>query len=126
VEHLSSIEASIQAMCTMMRCLAPGGLAIHTTELQIGCYDTRLALGGTVLFQPDDLLRLQDRLAAQGDRLWPLDLAAGSLAADRHLGEPPFTGDTPHLTLRVFGEVGGRRTGFVTTSIALIASRGGT
>jgi hypothetical protein len=125
VEHLGSIEAALQFLTRVMATLRPGGLSVHTTELQTTEFSRRLAAGGTVLFQPEDLLALHARLDAQGDQLWTLDLQAGDLPADRHVDEPPFTGDTPHLQLRVFGEVGGRRQDFVTTSVALVMERGG-
>lgn len=125
IEHVGSLEACLRVVCDAMACLKPGGVAVHTTELQLGDLTTRLDTGGTVLLQPADLEHLRWLLAEQGDTLWPLDLDAGDTEADRTidamLDDQP---SLPHLSLRVYGLVAGQRRDFVTTSVALIGQRG--
>jgi len=115
LEHLGSLDAGLHFMLRSMQALRPGGVAVHTTEL---CADQKLTMshGSTVLYREMDLRRLEALLARQGDRLWSLDLAPGDTEADRTIDLPPYH-DEPHLNLRIGT--------FVSTSVALIITRGG-
>ena len=116
-EHLGSIEAGLEFFCRAMRCLKPGGVAVHTTE-----YNYAAKRGGPtcnkadiVLFRAEDFEELARRLRAQGDELMPIDLALGDTQADRSVDAPPYR-DEPHLRCRVGS--------WLTTSVALVALRG--
>jgi hypothetical protein len=111
-EHLGGIDQGIEFFCTQMRALRPGGLAAHTTEFNLG--EHALNTPTLCLFQPEDLKRLEARLAAQGDALY-YDLTMGDEPEDLHVDKDPY--GLPHLKL----EIGGR---WQTTSILLVGRKG--
>lgn len=115
-EHIGGIDKSLEFFRNQMRCLKPGGIACHTTELNIDL-DTMMTLEGDdlVLFRVWDLGVLAGMLWRQGDTLWLPDLRAGDTEIDQFVDRPPYTAPY-HLNI----EVGG----FVTTSIVLIATKG--
>ncbi len=114
-EHLGSVEAGLDFFCNQMKCLKPGGIAVHTTEFNADSLRPTLNMENLVLFREQELLRLAGRLAAQGDYLEPLQLRGGSEPADNHIDRAPY--GLPHLKLALGS--------FITTSIVLIARRGG-
>lgn len=111
-EHLGSLAAGASFVMDQMRCLRPGGVGVHTTELNVSSDDRTVEEGGVVLFRRRDLIDLSERLRRQGYRI-ELDLTEGTTAEDRHVDVPPFT--EVHLRTAV-GE-------FVTTSVGLIVER---
>lgn len=115
-EHIVGIDQSLEFFCDQMRCLKPGGIACHTTELNTEL-DAILTLesDNLVLFRVWDLGVLAGMLWKQGDKLWLPDLKQGDTEIDRFVDRPPYTAPY-HLNI----EIGG----FVTTSIVLIATRG--
>ncbi len=127
LEHLGSLEAGEDFVLAAMRCLKPGGIAVHTTELNLDPDGATLARGPTVLFQRHHLDRLAARLAAAGHRMLPLagDAATGEVL-DRYVDLPPFPHDgqpfgtapeAPHLRMALDG--------FAVTSVGLIIRAGG-
>ncbi|MBK1660759.1 SAM-dependent methyltransferase [Paracraurococcus ruber] len=111
MEHLGSLERGMAFVEAAMRCLRPGGIAVHTTELNLDGSGRTLARGGTVLFQQRHLEALAARLAAQGHRMLPLDLAHAPQIMDQYVDLPPFEDgrvplgplSPPHLRLSVGG-----------------------
>lgn len=114
-EHVGGIEQSLDFFCRQMACLKPGGLAVHTTEYNPDNTNPTLEAHNIVLFRRQELEELERRLARQGDTLWPLDLAFGNDKVDQHVDREPY--GLPHLKMG-FGP-------FVTTSVLLVARRGG-
>jgi len=108
-EHLGDLAAGMAFVVAQMACVAPGGVAVHTTELNLSSDDRTVESGGTVLYRRRDLRELADRLGRLGYRI-TLDLTEGDTVVDQHVDAPPFS-DT-HLRT-VLGE-------FVTTSVGLI------
>lgn len=118
-EHIGGAEASLGFFARAMAALRPGGVAVHTTEYEYS-HAPGLAVLDTpdlVLFRDEHISSLADRLSAQGDALLPLDAAPGGEPADLYVDRPPYI-HNPHLCVEVCG-------GRLTTSIALIAVRGG-
>lgn len=77
LEHLGSIEAGLAFVEASIRCLRPGGWAVHTTEYNLDC-DLRGATdtiegGETVFYRRSDLEGLGGRLAQFGHRMAPLE-----------------------------------------------------
>jgi 2-polyprenyl-3-methyl-5-hydroxy-6-metoxy-1,4-benzoquinol methylase len=100
LEHLGSLEHGVEFVERSLGCLRPGGVAVHTTELNCDSDVDTIQTGGSVIYRRRDLLRLADRLRALGHWIEPFDFDLGDTEADRHVDEPPYSGK-PHLKLRI-------------------------
>lgn len=115
-EHIGGIDQSLEFFRKQMRCLKSGGIACHTTEMNIDLNAmTTLESDNLVLFRAWDLGVLAGMLWLQGDKLWLPDLRTDFNPVDTFVDRPPYTAPY-HLNI----EIGG----FVTTSIVLIVTRG--
>lgn len=127
-EHLGSIERGLQFVLNSLKCLKPGGIAVHTTEFNLDGEET-IDNWPTVLFQRCHIEDLAARIAAVGDRIDEVSFDAGSGVLDQFVDLPPWGllprsdpcadltfPQTPHLRLSVDG--------FPATSIGLIIHRG--
>ncbi len=112
-EHLGSIENGLRFVENSVKCLKPGGIAIHTTELNVSSNNETLANGDTVLFRKKDFEELANRLRAQGHSI-ELNFNLGNQALDRHYDVPPYSEFT-HLKLELDR--------FVTTSYGIIVRK---
>lgn len=110
IEHVGSIDAALACAEATLACLGPGGVAVHTTELNISDPEDTVERGNTVLLRERDVEALSERVAARGYTL-TLDLARGTGDADLAIARPPYP-FAPHLKL-TFDR-------FVTTSLGLI------
>jgi SAM-dependent methyltransferase len=113
-EHLGSIEAGLQFVENSIDCLRPGGVAVHTTEYNVGSNKKTLDNGGTVLFRRKDIEKLVRRLLAKGHQVAKLNFDAGSGELDAHIDFPPYSSDV-HLKLALAS--------FVTTSFGIIVRK---
>jgi SAM-dependent methyltransferase len=127
LEHLGALEAGERFVLEAMRCLKPGGIAVHTTEYNLDATGPTLEDGPTVLYQRRHLDRLAERLAAEGHAMLPLDDAKGAAGVfDRFVDLPPFPHHDspfgplhgPHLRLSLDG--------FPVTSVGIVAKAGPT
>jgi SAM-dependent methyltransferase len=109
LEHLGSIDEGLAFIENSLRCLKPGGVAVHTTEYNCGSDSRTLEHGGTVIFRMRDFLRLGASLRARGHDV-SFNFHQGDREVDRHIDVPPYSGDV-HLKLRLMR--------FVTTSIGI-------
>ncbi len=109
-EHLGGLDAGHQFVLNSMKCLKPGGLAVHTTEFNVASNDATVDTGGTVIYRQRDIEALVADLRSHGHRVW-LDFDRGSLPIDYHVDVPPYTHD-PHLKLHLMG--------YTTTSIGIV------
>ena len=100
-EHLGGIEEGLGFVEQAMRLLRPGGIAIHTTEFNVGSNDVTVETGGTVIYRRSDVETLAARLRRRGHRL-RLGFGLGTALADYHVDIPPYTHD-PHLKLHLMG-----------------------
>ena len=115
-EHLGSIAAGLQFLVDQVRCLAPGGVFIHTTEFRCGGAPGTLDHAGTVLFTEAHLrLGMAVLREKYSCNILPLDLASGEDAWDTYVDHPPYQQDG-HLKLQIGN--------WVSTSVALIGGRG--
>lgn len=113
-EHLGSIEAGLAFVERSIDCLRPGGIAVHTTELNLVSDDDTLDHTVTVLFRRRDFIRLALRLIAAGHEVAPLCFDPGDAQIDHHVDLPPYTGDI-HLKI-AFGS-------YATTSFGIMVRR---
>jgi hypothetical protein len=112
-EHLGSLAAGADFLLAQMRCLKPGGTAVHTTEFTVSSNERTLETGATVLYRRRDIEALVARLRRAGHAI-DIDYTEGSTPEDLHVDTPPFTNIHLRTTL---GE-------FVTTSLALVIEKG--
>lgn len=123
LEHLGSLEAGEAFVHTAMRCLRPGGIAVHTTEYNVDPDGETLEAGGTVFYQRRHLDRLALSLAAEGHEMLPIQDPPGAPKLfDRLVDLPPYPhqggpADTPHLRLALAGHT--------VTSAGIIIRAGG-
>ncbi len=112
--HLGSIPNGLKFIEESLKCLKPGGVAVHTTEMNVLSDDKTLDSGGTVIFRRSDLAGLFDKLHQRGYECAPLSFNFGNKAADKEVSFPPYT--APEL-LKI--HVGGH----VLSQIVLIISK---
>jgi len=108
-EHLGSLEAGLRFVREAMRFVAPGGLAVHTTEFTLSPWHT-LRDGDVVLYRRQDIERLISTLRSDGMIVDEPNWSTGDGEADKCVDQPPY-GQEPHLKLNVGG--------FITTSLVL-------
>ena len=124
MEHLGSLEGGCDFVLAAMECLKPGGIAVHTTELNLDAGEETLEDGPTVLYRPRHLAALAERLAAAGHRMLAPDLDPGHGILDRFVDVPPYDParwpmgliSPPHLRLSVGG--------YAATSVGIVAIKG--
>lgn len=126
MEHLGSHERGLAFIEAAMRCLKPGGIAVHTTELNLDEKGETPSQGSTVLFQRRHLEALSARLAARGHVMLPLDHRHAPGILDQFVDVPPFEEDRvplghlspPHLRLSIAG--------YPSTSVGIVVVAGRT
>jgi len=99
LEHLGSLSHGMEFVVNAMECLAPGGIAVHSTEINCESDEHTIETGGSVVYRKRDLLELASRLRAAGCQVEPMDFHLGDTEADAHVDVEPYT--TTHLKLRI-------------------------
>lgn len=115
LEHLGSIGHGLDFIRNSLKTLRIGGVAVHTTELNLSSDEDTLDTGGTVLFRRPDLLQLYDALTASGHHVEPFLFHQGSAPVDGFVDVPPY-GQSPHLRLQIAD--------YASTSVGIIVRRG--
>ena len=113
-EHLGSIRHGLDFVGNTMKCLKPGGIAVHTTEFNLSSDEDTVEDPNCVLFRRRDMLQLQHELELQGYVVAPFNFNPGDTPVDKHIDCPPFS-PSPHLKLKL-GQ-------YATTSIGLIVCK---
>jgi len=111
-EHLGSIELGLSFVRNSLKCLKPGGIAVHTTEFNVFSNEATINNQQTVLFRRQDIDRLAAELHSQGHKI-VLNYNTGSGPFDRHIDVPPWSGI--HLKLQLEQ--------YVTTSLGLLIKK---
>ena len=112
-EHLGSIRHGQEFVYNAIKCLKPGGIAVHTTEYNISSKTDTLDNEGTVIYRQCDIQEIIDTLRRQGHGV-EMDWDEGNGSADQFIDIAPYA-HNPHLKLQI-----GK---YVTTSIGLIISK---
>lgn len=114
MEHLGGLQPGLDFVRQAMSCLAPGGIAVHTTEFNCDSDTETVETGHSVVYRKRDLEALATTLAEDGHLLEPFDFDTGDSDADLLVDDPPYNGKI-HLKLRI-----GR---FASTSFGLIVRK---
>lgn len=115
LEHLGSLAAGLDFVRRSLALLRPGGLAVHTTELNAASDGRTIERAQTVLYRRRDLRALAEELGRGGHRI-ELDFQLGDAPEDRLVDVPPY--DAPvHLKML--------HSKCATTSFGLAIERGG-
>lgn len=112
-EHLGSIRKGHEFILNTARLLKPGGIGVHTTELNCSSNDETLTHGSTVIFRRRDFEDMIADLKEMGFEVavnWHL----GDQPLDRHVDMPPYSQDN-HLKLQLDR--------WVSTSFGLVVRR---
>lgn len=97
--HLGGLDKGIQFIEDSLETLKPGGIAVHTTEINLSSDTKTYETPGTSVYRRHDIERLVQRLRAEGHEVYVnFNIGAGPL--DRDIDPPPYTEDT-HLRLRL-------------------------
>jgi len=66
IEHLGSPALGLEFVRKSAALLNPGGVGVHTTELELIPRETTMDYGHLAVYRPDDLLELEQQLEADG------------------------------------------------------------
>jgi hypothetical protein len=113
LEHLGGLSQGVEFIGKTCRHLRPGGVAVHTTELNITSNEQTVDRGPVVLFRRRDIEEMRRRVSDAGCRMLEPDFDTGSGPLDLYADRPPY--GTPHLKL-AFER-------FVTTSFLMIVEK---
>jgi SAM-dependent methyltransferase len=114
LEHLGSIQHGLDFIENSLRALKPGGIAIHTTELNCSSNEHTIERGSTVLYRQRDIEGFANRVVQNGHEI-SLNFNLGDQPLDKYVDAPPYTSDR-HLKLRI-GQ-------YTSTSFGLIIRKG--
>jgi len=114
IEHLGNLQSGLDFVADSLKCLRPGGIAVHTTEFNVDSDTKTVETGHDVIYRKRDFLKLAAELNDHGHHVESFDFDTGDSDADRYVDEAPFTGKV-HLKLRIGG--------FASTSFGLIIRR---
>ena len=116
LEHLGSPEAGLEFVVRTLDLLEPGGVSVHTTELELTPRTETSDYGNLAIYRKVDLDRLVERVRSLGFEIEPNWYVSLDTPADRWISLPPYTdGDLAHLKLGVGDSVA--------TSVGLLIRR---
>lgn len=113
-EHLGSLQAGLDFVRASLKLLRPGGVAVHTTEYNIGSAHSTVETPMLSLYRKRDLERFLAELRTEGHVVSPVDYRPGSTLLDK-LVAPHSRDGEPHLKYKW-----GR---YVTTSVLLLIQK---
>lgn len=99
LEHLGSIQNGLEFILNSLKCLKRGGIAVHTTELNLSSNKDTLETGNTVIFRKKDFEELRDLVEKQGCTM-ELNFTSGDSRLDEFYDVPPYS-EFNHLKLQL-------------------------
>ena len=116
LEHLGSPEAGLGFVRHTLDLLEPGGVSVHTTELELTSRDETADYGHLAVYRREDLDRLATDVRGRGYEIETNWFVSMDTPADRWIALPPYPHSDPaHLKLAI-GES-------VSTSVGLLIRR---
>jgi 2-polyprenyl-3-methyl-5-hydroxy-6-metoxy-1,4-benzoquinol methylase len=102
LEHLGSPDAGIEFVVRTLDLLEPGGVAVHTTELELIPREETADYGRLAVYRVADLDRLAERVRGMGFEMATNWYVSMDSPADRWVSLPPYPHDDPaHLKLLI-------------------------
>lgn len=100
IEHLGGIRHAIDFVSESVDRLAPGGVAVHTTEFNLSSDSETVDEPGTCILRGSDVTKLMTSLRMRGFDLDPLILDPGSHPFNFHVDTFPYQ-SAVHLRLQL-------------------------
>lgn len=117
IEHVGSLELSKEFLKKSLSVLKPGGVAVHTTEINLLSNDDTIIEGMSVIYRRKDLEEIQQWCQNNGYEM-PLSFKRGNLSAgDMFVDFPPYTFDKNPYHICLFVD------SYVTTSYGIIIKK---
>ena len=113
LDHLGSIKRGINFILNSLRCLKPGGIAVHTTEYNILSNWDTIDHSGTVLFRRRDIEAVQKQVQELAYEM-SFNPNYGTGKHDLYYDLPPFV-PAPHLKLMLGN--------YIATSVGLLIKK---
>lgn len=113
LEHIGSINHSIDFIINSISCLKKGGIAVHTTEFNLSSNYHTLETGPSVYFRKIDIELLEKKINEMGCFMYPINYNPGTEKLDQYIDLPPYK-KLPHLKLLHM---------YITTSIGIIIEK---
>lgn len=92
IEHVGSLEQSKRFLRNMIKCLKPGGIAIHTTEFNLTSNDSTVEYGDFVIYRKKDLEELKLWMEQQGHKM-EISFLRNHSEGNDFVDIPPFSGE---------------------------------
>lgn len=89
LEHIGGYDKGLAFVENAMKCLKPGGIAVHTTEFTLTSDDVGYDSPNLSFYCRRDIERLAERLIASGNMIL-LNFERGTTVADTHVDTPPY------------------------------------
>jgi hypothetical protein len=115
LEHLGSLRDGLDFIVNSLKCLRPGGVAVHTTEFNLGSATDTLESGPSVVYRESDLLAFADELKAAGHFI-ELNLHPGGAETDKDIDRDRSS--DIHLRLYVRHKIAATSVGLVVRKAA--------
>jgi hypothetical protein len=109
LEHLGPMKCCVDFILNSLDCLAPGGIAIHTTEFNLSSNTVTVEDAPTVLFRYSDIEDIAKAIKDRNCRM-EINFSRGVLPLDNYVDYEPLGG--AHLNLMA--------SGYVSTSFGII------
>ena len=114
LEHLGSLRHGLDFIINSLETLKPGGVACHTTELNLSSNSDTIESGGTVLYRKKDLEAFLEEVRNLGHEVEPIKITPMVTPIDHHVDIPPYH-HNPHLKILLEK--------YVTTSVGITIKR---
>lgn len=90
MEHLGSIQRGLDFVENSLKCLKPGGIAVHTTEFNFLSQDKTVENSSLVLFLRQNFIDLFTKLRQNGHAVLGPDFEVGDKPLDNFIDIPPY------------------------------------
>lgn len=101
MDHLGTLEKGLFFVEQSLRCLKPGGWAVHTTEYNVESNFATQEEGSTVFYRKRDIEAFAKKLEKKGYNVGTLDLSRGQHPENYNVDYEPHQRPSSHLVLGV-------------------------